>query len=51
MQEFEKQVDLSGNNRLKTTALDFFEVARGNIVPAYPKYWEVQVDLKNGTIS
>jgi hypothetical protein len=48
--EFEKQIELS-DNRLKTTSLDFFEVARGNIVPAYPKYWQVQVDLQEGIIS
>ena len=37
--------------RLVTTSLDFFEVARGNPLPSYPKYWEVQVDLANRTLT
>lgn len=37
--------------RLVTTSLDFFEVAKGNPLPSYPKYWEVQVDLANRTLS
>jgi hypothetical protein len=37
--------------RLVTTSLDFFEVAKGDPLPSYPRYWEIQVDLANGTIS
>lgn len=50
VQEFEKQVQLS-DDRLKTTSLDFFEVAKGNVMTAYPKYWEIGVDLQNRIIS
>lgn len=50
VQEFEKQVQLSDDS-LKTTSLDFFEVAKGNVMPAYPKYWEIGVDLQNRIIS
>lgn len=50
VQEFEKHVQLSGD-KLKTVSLDFFEIAKGNVVPIYPKYWEVDIDLQNRAIS
>lgn len=50
VQKFEKQVQLSGDG-LKTVSLDFFEIAKGNVVPIYPKYWEVDIDLQNRAIS
>lgn len=37
--------------RLVTASLDFFEGAKGNPLPSYPKYWEVEVDLANETVS
>lgn len=36
--------------RLVTTSLEFFELAKGDPVPIYPRYWEIQVDLVNGTL-
>jgi hypothetical protein len=35
---------------LATASLDFFELAKGNPIPSYPSYWEVQVDLSNRTV-
>lgn len=35
---------------LVTASLDFFEVAKGNPLPSYPRYWEIQVDLANRTL-
>lgn len=48
--EFSQQIPLS-NERPKTTSLDFVDVARGNAVPVYPKYWEIDVDVGDGKIS
>lgn len=41
----------SAQPRLVTTSLDFFEVAKGEPLPSYPKYWEIQVDLANKSIN
>lgn len=38
----EKAVSLDG---LHESSLDFAEVAKGNAVPIYPKYWQIPVDL------
>lgn len=45
-------VSFEGNvePQLVTTSLDFLEVAKGNPLPSYPKYWEVRVDLANRTL-
>ena len=37
--------------KLVSTSVDFLEVAKGNPLPSYPKYWEVQVDLANRIIN
>ena len=37
--------------RLVTTSLDFFQVAKGDPLPSYPRYWEIQIDLANRTLS
>jgi hypothetical protein len=50
VQEFAQQIKLS-EARLKTASLDFIDVARGNAVPIYPKYWEIDVDLQNKMVS
>lgn len=50
VQEFEQKLQLA-DDRLKAASLDFFEVAKGNVVPLYPKYWEIDVDLQNRVIS
>ena len=47
VEQFEAQVAPG----LCTASLDFVEVAKGNAVPVYPKYWEVQIDLEQRTIS
>lgn len=36
---------------LATASLDFVELAKGNPLPSYPKYWEVQVDLANRSLT
>ena len=36
--------------RLAEASLDFFEVAKGNSLPSYPRYWEIQVDLASRTL-
>jgi hypothetical protein len=41
VQEFNQQIELS-NDRLKVAPFDFVDVARGNAVPIYSKYWEIQ---------
>lgn len=35
---------------LAEASLDFFEVAKGNPLPSYPRYWEIQIDLANRTL-
>ena len=47
VEQFEAQVA----PELRTASLDFVEVAKGNAVPVYPKYWEVRIDLEQRTIS
>ena len=47
VEQFEAQLE----PELRTASLDFVEVAKGNAVPIYPKYWEVQIDFEQGTIS
>jgi len=47
IEQFEAQVV----PELRTASLDFVEVAKGNAVPVYPKYWEVRIDLEQRTIS
>jgi hypothetical protein len=32
---------------MKTATLDFVQVAKGNSVPAYPKFWEIRVDMES----
>ncbi len=46
--EFEQTVSLSEPNQ---SSIDFVEVAKGNAVPVYPKYWEIKVDLQTGAVS
>jgi hypothetical protein len=46
-EQFEAQVV----PELRMASLDFVEVAKGNTVPVYPKYWEVRVDLEQRTIA
>jgi adenylate cyclase len=47
VEQFEAQIA----PELRTASLDFVEVAKGNAVPVYPKYWEIQIDLEQRTIS
>lgn len=35
---------------LRTASLDFVEAAKGNAVPIYPRYWEIEVDLAGKTV-
>lgn len=48
IQEFKQTISLS---ELTESSIDFTEVAKGNAVPIYPKFWEIQVDLEEMTIS
>jgi hypothetical protein len=47
VQEFEQTVSLSEPSE---SSIDFVEVAKGNAVPVYPKYWEIKVDLEERAI-
>lgn len=48
VQEFTQTISLS---ELTESSIDFVEVAKGNAVPIYPKFWEIKVDLQEMTIS
>jgi hypothetical protein len=41
VEQFEARV----TPELRTTSLDFVEAAKGNVMPIYPRYWEIEVDL------
>lgn len=45
-----KQFEAQVVPELRTASLDFVEVAKGNAVPVYPKYWEVRIDLEHRTV-
>jgi hypothetical protein len=48
VQEFEQSVSLS---EPRESEIDFVEVAKGNAVPVYPKFWELRVDLQGMSVS
>lgn len=45
--EFEENV----TPKLVTATHDFVDVAKGDPLPAHPKFWQIDVDLRNRTIS
>ncbi len=47
-QEFSQTVQLSGPAE---SPVDFVQVAKGEAVPIYPKYWEIKVDLQGNAIN
>jgi hypothetical protein len=40
----------SATPQLAAASLDFFEVAKSDPLPSYPRYWEIEVDLAKGTV-
>lgn len=48
VQEFSQTVSLS---EPVESPIDFVEVAKGNAVPIYPKYWEIDLNLQEETIN